>query len=183
MATMKPRILCKHGRKRPFVLILPGKRNRSFSKFDAAVGAAVQFVQATLPGPAPTAAASLLDDNASLPALRRFRVRGVASDMLQSRTVDYTVSARGRGPAVTIVADLLSARGLTLDRATTRMLPIAKIEGSAARMKRGKAMLSSKRRTQRGAAETRVLRNVGLSQEMAEIALAAAAGPVRIARK
>jgi hypothetical protein len=194
MKQAKPRIVCKPGRNRPIVLILPGKRNRSFSTFAAAIGAAEKFCQrivarefndaiaaAKRANQAPAAPAAEPVAPADLPPVRRFRVRGTASDLMQSRSVDYTVSARGRGAAVTAVSELLSARGLTLDSATARMLPAAKSEGSAAKSKRTNAVRSSRRRAQRSANETRVLRNAGLSPAMAEKALKAAAGKPRIA--
>jgi hypothetical protein len=105
--------------------------------------------------------------------LRRFKVSGKRGSVSVSRIV----SARSRRAAADAFRESTGGAAFSV-----RMLRAAKSDGPAAKTKRGKAQLSAKRRSQRSAAETRVLRNVGLSEKMAEIALDAAAGPVRIAK-
>jgi hypothetical protein len=100
-------------------------------------------------------------------------------------TVQLDVKGRGREQALANFDQIQAVRGRTVDRIIqVRHLSRRDPNAKAAKQKRGKADRSARIRRQRNSRETRVLKDAGLSDSMADRALADAARPdlARVAR-
>jgi len=165
---MRAHLTCNPGADKPFVVTLVNargpKKARTFKTFVGAIRHAVKQTAATKPAK-PSKDSRKIGRKKCAPVfsaadtgLRRFKVSGKRKMAAGPGCVlvSRTIVARSRKLAGDTFRDATNATPFSV-----RMLP-GKPEGSAAKTKRTKGNLSARRRRQRGATETRVLRAAGL---------------------
>lgn len=153
----KAHLTCHPGADAPFH-VAAATGERSFKTFAGAMRHAVKMAKASVKrkvrkvrkiGKVRCAPIFSADDT----GLRRFKIEGKRENV----TIGRTIQARSKRQAASIFQHRSGLVALTV-----RMLKVAIVDGKSARSKRSKAVLSSRRRAQRSANETRVLRAAGM---------------------